>query len=142
MSFKMLSLAAAFAVTMAIPSARAQVLITADEAKLPAAATITQRGITRGPTIKMINPAEAKSPLDLQIRFEPHGGAKIEPGSIRMVYVKSPVVDITDRVKPFATADGVSMAKAEIPPGNHVIRVEVKDSEGRVGNTSFTLSVK
>jgi len=144
MAAKMLASATAALVviaTMALP-AQAETLITAEEAKLPAAAALTQRGITRGPTIKMVNPAETKSPFDLQLRFEAHGGSKIEPASVRVVYLRSPVVDITDRVKPFINAEGVSMAKAEVPPGDHAIRVEVKDTDGHAGSAIFTLSVK
>jgi hypothetical protein len=122
-------------------TARAETLITEAEAKLPAAEGLSLRGVTRGPGIKMISPASIRSPFHLQVKFEPRGGARIEPGSIKVVYVKSPAVDITGRVKPFVSGDGIDMAKAEVPPGQHVLRIEVKDSEGRAGTASLELTV-
>lgn len=121
---------------------QAATLITETEAALPAAAGgVTMRGITRGPTIKLVNPAETKSPFDLKVKFQAHGGAAIEPGSVKVVYLKSPIVDITDRVKPFVSPDGIDMAKAEIPAGRHTIRIDVKDSEGRAGSSTVELTV-
>lgn len=123
-------------------AAPAATLITESEAALPAAAGgVTMRGITRGPTIKLVNPAEIKAPFDLKVAFEPHGGAVIEPGSLKVTYLKSPAVDITERVKPFTSAAGIDMAKAEIPAGQHAIRFDVKDSEGRSGSVTVQLTV-
>ena len=133
---------AAAVLALAATAADAATLITEAEAKLPAAAgNVTMRGITRGPSVKLVNPAETKSPFDLKVKFEAQGGAAIEPGSVKVVYLKSPTVDITDRVKPFVTADGIDMTKAEIPAGQHAIRIDVKDSEGRAGSTTVQLTV-
>lgn len=136
------SLFAAAILALAASAAEAATLITDAEAGLPAAAgNVTMRGITRGPSVKLVNPAETKSPFDLKVKFEAHGGATIEPGSVKVVYLKSPTVDITDRVKPFVTADGIDMSKAEVPAGQHAIRIDVKDSEGRAGSTTVQLTV-
>ena len=122
--------------------ALAGTLITEAEAALPAAAgSGTLRGLTRGPTIKLVSPGATKSPFELKLKFEAHGGAKIEPGSLKVVYLKSPTVDITDRVKEFVTADGLDMTKAEVPAGQHSIRFDVKDSDGRVGSATVQLSI-
>lgn len=138
---KTLWLAAAL-MSMTAHGAVAGTLITETEAALPAAAGgVIMRGVTRGPTIKLITPGETKSPLDLKLKFEAHGGATIEPGSLKVTYLKSPVVDITDRVKGFATADGIDMSKAEVPAGQHAIRFDIKDSEGRTGSSTVQLSV-
>ncbi|KIL98447.1 hypothetical protein CCC_03730 [Paramagnetospirillum magnetotacticum MS-1] len=139
---RLISTAIAAGLLLMAPQAGAATLITEAEAALPAAAGgVTLRGITRGPTVKLVNPAETKSPFDLKVKFEPHGGAAIEPGSIKVVYLKSPIVDITDRVKPFVSLTGIDMAKAEIPAGRHSIRIDVKDSEGRAGSTTVELTV-
>jgi len=58
-----------------------------------------------------------------------------------VTYLKSPEVDLTGRVKPFVQASGIDMPQALLPPGDHIIRVDVKDTEGRTGTTSFTLKV-
>jgi hypothetical protein len=117
-------------------SAQAQVLITEKEAALPAgSATIATRAITRGPAIKVVSPdpasAEVKSPFALKIGFEPRGGAKIDPASVKVVYLKSPSVDLIDRVKVGLTEKGIALEAAQAPVGEHQIRVTVQDSEGR-----------
>lgn len=122
------------------------VLITAQEASLPAQATgeLNRRGITRGPQVSVLSPKptdDLQSPIHIQLKFESHNGATIDPGSVKMTYVKNPAVDLTDRVKAFAKPDGLDIAAAEIPPGNHTLRVDVQDSDGRVATTLFTVKV-
>lgn len=130
---------------LAFHGAYAGQFITNDEAKLPAAAKITMRGgLTRGPSVKVISPAEQvlKSPIDLKVRFAPHGGAAIDPTTVKVTYLKTPLVDLSDRVKPYASANGIDFAKADVPPGEHQVRVQVTDTDGRVGNTILTFKVE
>lgn len=121
------------------------VLISADEAKLPppkGAVAVATRGITRGPKVAHVAAATpSQSPMRLQLKFESFGGAKIDTDSLKVTYMKSPSVDLTPRLKPFVKPDGIDMPDAELPAGDHVIRVDVKDSEGRSASTSFTLKV-
>ena len=77
----------------------------------------------------------------MKFQFEPRGGSKIDPASVKVTYLKAPLVDLTDRVKPFVSATGIDMTKVEIPPGEHDIKVQVTDSEGRVGSTVVSLVV-
>ena len=123
-------------------------LISDKEAALPAASVpdMTFRaGITRGPKVVLVLPTangdSAHSPVHVEFRFEAHGGAKIDPDSVKITYLKNPAVDLTERIKPFMGAGGIDILAADMPPGNHPIRVEVKDSEGRSGSASFTLRV-
>lgn len=120
-------------------------LITNEEAKLPAATKFASRGgLTRGPGIKIISPADSKvkGAFEMKFEFQPHGGATVDPASVKMTYLKSPLVDITDRVKPYISASGIDMTKAEIPPGEHQFKVQVTDNEGRVGSTVLNLVVE
>ena len=141
-------LAIAAAPGFAQPSGDRIVLISEKEAALPvaSAADMTFRaGITRGPKVVLVLPTanddSAHSPVHVEFRFEAHGGAKINPGSVKVTYLKNPPVDLTERVKPFMGAGGIDIPAAEVPPGHHPIRVEVKDSEGRSGSANFTLRV-
>jgi len=122
-----------------LPSlASAVQLITDEEAKLPVAAKLTARGgLTRGPSIKVLSPADSKVklPFDMKLLFEPHGGANIDPTSVRMTYLKSPLVDLTERIKPYISANGIDIAKVEAPAGEHHLKIQVTDSKGRVGST-------
>lgn len=127
--------------------AHAQVqLITADEAKLPAASgTIATRGVTRGPAIKIVSPdpstKDLKGLFDLKIAFEPRGGAKIDPASVKLTYLKSPAVELTERIKTAIKPEGIELGKVAVPPGEHQIRVTVKDDEGRQTSTVLSLNV-
>lgn len=120
-------------------------LITEEEAKLPspkAAIAADRRGIMRGPKVEFVSPGNSvSSPLWLQLKFESYGGAKIDPESVKMIFLRTPNVDLTPRVKPFIHADGINMQDAELPPGEYTIRVDLKDSDGRPGTTIFALKV-
>lgn len=120
-------------------------LISAKEAALPpAAGTLATRGISRGPAVKLASPeadTPVVAPFDFKVSFEPRGDAKIDPGSVKVVYMKSPFVDLTPRLKSVISANGIDLAKADVPPGTHTIRVTVKDSEGRETNSVINLVV-
>ncbi|MBT9613048.1 MAG: hypothetical protein IV108_07270 [Burkholderiales bacterium] len=119
-------------------------LISNEEAKLPAAAKFAARGgLTRGPGVKFVSPTDGqiKGPFDMKFQFEPRGGSKIDPASVKVTYLKAPLVDLTERVKPFVSAKGIDMSKVEIPPGEHDIKVEVTDDAGRKGSTVVSLVI-
>jgi hypothetical protein len=141
----LLMVCAATAVTVSTSAYASHVLITEDEAKLPppkGAIVADRRGITRGPKIEVVTEGDqTHSPVHLQLRFESFGGAKIDPDSVKVIYLKTPNVDLTDRVKSFVRPTGIDMPDAELPPGDHLIRIDVRDSDGRMGSTSFVLKV-
>ncbi|TLS17647.1 MAG: hypothetical protein FDZ72_13210 [Betaproteobacteria bacterium] len=126
--------------------AAAVTLIKDEEARLPAAAgALVTRGITRGPGVKMLSPDPAagpvKSPFNLKVSFEPRGGARIDPASVSVTYLKATPVDLLPRVKTGLSAGGIELPGAEVPPGEHQIRVTVQDSEGRQSSTVLQLNV-
>ena len=122
------------------------VLITEQEAKLPelpVVSLIRRAGVTRGPKVILVSPADSyvKSPVHLQIRFESFGGAKVDLSSVKVTYVKIPPVDLSTRLASVTQASGINVPGAEIPAGIHHIRVDVKDSEGRSGLADFALKI-
>ena len=123
----------------------AAALISAKEAALPpVAGALATRGISRGPGVKLASPeadTPVAAPFDFKVNFEPRGDAKIDPSSVKVVYMKSPFVDLTPRLKGAITANGIDFAKADVPPGTHTIRVTVKDTEGRETNSVLNLVV-
>ncbi len=120
-------------------------LITAAEASLPpAAAAPATRGIARGPSVKLISPeseAPVRAPLSLKLSFEGRGGEKVDPASVRVVYLKSPLVDLTPRLQAAISPNGIDLNQVDIPPGEHALRVTVKDTSGRETNTTMKLVV-
>jgi hypothetical protein len=135
----------AFALSAQPPAARAGVvLITPEEAQLPTPKDVyAGRAVTRGPRIDLADPDshDVRSPLRLQLKFRGFGGARINLDSLRVTYVKTPTVDLTSRVRPFADPNGIEIPQALAPPGEHMLRVEIQDSEGRRTATTFLLSV-
>lgn len=125
-------------------SAGAASLITESEARLPDATAARARSITRGPAIRVISPDPAtatRSPFNLKLAFEARGGAKIVPESVRVSYLKTPAVDLLERIRPGISEQGIDLAGAEVPPGEHQIQMSVEDSEGRRTTTVIKLSV-
>ncbi len=100
---------------------------------------------TRRPAVDLVSPPNngsvVKSPLNLKVTLKPHGGAKIDKDSIVITYEKKPLIDLTQRLAPFITADGIEVPNAEIPPGTHKFRIAVKGTDGHPGGLDFTIQV-
>lgn len=123
------------------------VLIKPEEAALPSppeapSVALVTRGITRRPGVTLASPeASVTSPFNLEFKFQTHGGSSINLDSFHLIYLKNPNVDLTARVKPYVTASGVDMVGAEAPPGRHVIKVRISDSDNRETSAVFVLNV-
>jgi hypothetical protein len=131
--------------TAALSAYAAVVLITEEESKLPplkGAIATDRRGISRGPKVEFIAESEpSHSPMHFQLKFISYGGAKIDPDSIKFTYLKTPNVDLTSRVRPFVQATGIDIPDTQLPTGDHMLRVDIKDLDGRIGSTIFALKV-
>jgi hypothetical protein len=123
------------------------VLITAEETLLgtPPQGDLTFRaGVSRGPSITVVSPkpdAPLRSPFRLQLKFEGRGGAQVDAETLKLTYARTPAIDLTARVKPFANPSGIDLPEASVPPGTHTIRAEVKDKDGRSGTLTFVIKV-
>lgn len=127
------------------PADAAEVLITQEEAQLPppkGAVGVDRRGVTRGPKVELLSAAgEIQSPSRFQLKFLSYGGATIDTTSLKVIYLRTPNVDLTPRVMSYVRPTGVDMPEVVLPPGEHMLRVDIKDSDGRSGSTSFVLKV-
>ena len=123
-------------------------LITHEEAGLPMVASEGggYRNMTRGPGIDRVAPAavglNSASAFRLAVRFKPRNGVPIDPASVRVTYQRDPRVDLTARLKPFVSPEGIEAAAVLVPPGKHVIEIEATDREGRTGRAQMTLTVE
>lgn len=136
------------ALTLALSSGvlAAAPLITVKEAQMPAASgELKTRGIARGPGIKVISPdvtaPEIKGPFDLKVVFESRGGNKIDASAVKVTYLKETAVDLTPRLKSAITESGIDFAKAEVPPGEHAVKITVKDVDGRESSAVVNLVI-
>lgn len=139
-----LVLAAGVMLTVSALAYANDVLITEDEAKLPSPKESSEktRGITRGPRIEYLaDGSAARSPIHFRVKFQSFGGAGIDTESLKVTYVKDPTVDLTPRLKRFTQPTGIDMPSAVLPVGDHILRIDLKDSEGRITATSFTLKI-
>src|ERR1700752_4415396 len=122
----------------------ATALITPEEAALPpmkGAVPNSNRGISRGPKITVLESSAKPPRIHFQVKFQPLGGSTIDLEGLKVIYLNQPNVDLTPRVKPFVQPTGIDMPDALLPPGDHLVRIDVKDSAGRVSTTSFVLKV-
>ena len=118
-------------------------LITDAEAHLPDGKTTATRAITRGPGIRFESATEvqAKS-FGFKVTLEPRGGAKLDTQSLKVEYLKDPIVDLTERVKVGLKGDTIDLPQTKVPVGTHPIRITVRDSEGRTGSQTISLNAK
>jgi len=79
--------------------------------------------------------------MHFQLKFVSFGGAKIDTDSVKVTYLRTPNIDLTPRLKSFVQPTGIDIPDVELPVGDHMVRVDIKDSDGRVGSTSFVLKV-
>lgn len=141
-----LAAAAAMAGSIALyaGAANALDLITEDEAKLPAVPRIASRGgITRGPSIRVVSPdpnGQIKPPFAMNVRFQAHGGSKIDPASVKVTYLRKPAVDLTPRVKSGISEAGIALDNVNVPAGTHDIKVDVTDADGRTKSEVVTFT--
>lgn len=120
-------------------------LISQKESELPnAPSALSTRGISRGPSVKLNSPSADTSviaPFDFKVSFEARGDSTIDPSSVKVIYMKSPFVDLTPRLRNAISVNGIDFVKAEVPPGTHTIRITVKDTDGRETNSTVNLVV-
>jgi hypothetical protein len=119
------------------------ILITEEESKFPNAQTLSTRAITRGPAIKLLSPTEVSAKqFAIKLNMEARGGAKIDATSLKVEYLKQPLVDLTARFKAGLQGAHIELPQVKVPEGQHDIRVSIKDSEGREGSHTFQLRAK
>jgi hypothetical protein len=123
-------------------------LVTPEEAALPPGQVpaFELRGSpTRRPNVLVVSPPPSAgllhSPVDLKLQFHAFGGAEIDPNSVVVTYLKEPAIDMTQRLVPFITAQGIDISRADVPPGKHQFWIELKDKNGRIGAAEFSFQV-
>jgi hypothetical protein len=125
-------------------AAEQQALRTARDS--PEAAPPRSRSSKPAPSIKVLSPplnnGPLKSPLRIELRFEPLGDVKINPASFKVLYGMLRI-DLTDKIRGNATLTeaGLLADKVSIPSGSHRLLLQVADMAGRVTETELQFSV-
>ena len=119
-------------------------LLTAEEAARPEeknygfASTLPDNGPVIGvPKLEVI---EGK-PFALVVRLTPRDGAAPDPATLRVECLKSPAIDLTPRIRPYVSQEGVNIDSVTLPAGLHHFRVSVSDVQGRLSEKDFTVVV-
>jgi hypothetical protein len=81
------------------------------------------------------------SQLPFKVKFETRNKIAIDPATVKLVYLKATPVDLTNRIKTHITAGGIVMDQAEVPPGIHLLRLDLKDMQGREATAIIKLTV-
>ena len=116
-------------------------LITPEEAAMAQAPEV-KRGqvevgredITAGPVIDVVEPLNgSREPMPIQvlIRFTPMS-EPLDLASLKVILIKFIQIDITDRIRPYVTPDGIQVKEAKIPSGKHRVRISLADRTGAV----------
>jgi hypothetical protein len=105
---------------------------------------------TDGPTIELVAPKNGgiyTSPIGIEIAFAPKNGSSIDLSSLRVTVVSTTVagvfeLDITEDIIDYASQNGIKAANAEIPAGEHVVTIQVADSEQRMAERRLEITVR
>jgi len=123
-------------------------LITAEEAaspELPPSALHIEAALPDdGPTIDVLTPKNGKPykpPVEISIRFIPKDGRGIDLSTLKVEYLKFITIDLTKRVRPYATKKGIEIPKTSLPSGSHTIRLTIGDVSGAVTKRIFYVKV-
>jgi hypothetical protein len=101
--------------------------------------------VTGAPRIELAAPdirQAISSPTRIALRFLPTAPASIRPESLRVLY-GALRLDITSRLLGSAKvhADGIEVAQAALPRGQHRLTLQLEDSLGRAASHTFAFIV-
>jgi hypothetical protein len=119
-------------------------LLTTEEAARPSNRTFgfAAEKADTGPTVDVqnIEVQEAK-PFALVVAVKPRDGAAPDLTTLRVECLKTPAIDLTPRLQPYITSEGVKVNQTTLPPGLHSFRVSINDVRGRLTEKDFTILV-
>ena len=113
-------------------------------ARPPAGRVDVAAGLNDGPAIEMVAPMageEVQSPFRLYIRFTARNGKDVELGHLKVELVKALSFDITHRVMPYVSKDGIRIERVALPQGEFRFKVSLGDVAGGVSTSSFVVRV-
>lgn len=122
-------------------------LISPDEARLAPAPDdeIRSRGLhDAGPGIEIVRPTEGEivpSPAEILIRFRPKTTA-IDLTSLKVTLLKFIPIDLTDRLRPYVSPDGIAVKEAKVPTGAYRVRISLSDAHGKTSMREISFEIR
>ncbi|MDH3661057.1 MAG: hypothetical protein OEU92_13710 [Alphaproteobacteria bacterium] len=105
---------------------------------------------TDGPLIELVTPKNGgiyTSPIGIDIMFAPRNGADIDLSTLKVTVVSTTVVgvfelDITEDIIDHASEHGIKAPNADIPAGEHVVTIQIADTEERLAERQLSITVR
>lgn len=121
-----------------------------DKAQAPKAAVQSVNLAAEGPMIELVMPENGgiyTSPIGIDIAFASKEGSTIDLATLKVTVVSTTVagvfeIDITEDIIDYASQGGIKAPKADIPAGEHVVTIQVADSEKRVTEQQLAITVR
>jgi len=63
----------------------------------------------------------------------------VDLASLKVFLMKLWDIDITDRVRPYVSGDGIHVTHADFPKGQHTIKITIADHEGHESSRTMTV---
>ena len=82
------------------------------------------------------------APFTIKIRFVPSSGNKINLNSLEVDVRKVIKISLVSRLKPYLTAEGITVPDAQIPSGTYNIHIALADDHGHRIETTQTWMVQ
>lgn len=106
--------------------------------------------IEDGPEIVLLAPKEGGtyvSPIGIEIIFKPEQGTTVDLETLKVTVVSKTAIgvfeaDITEDIADYASEEGINAPQAEIPAGDHVVTIQIADSEKRMAERQLTITVR
>jgi hypothetical protein len=141
LAFSLISLTALGSLTQEAGASESLWLITPEEAATAdeAEPLVRSRGLgpklpDGGPLIELLKPIEHETisvPTEVVVRFTPRS-APVDLSTLKVSVLKLVRIDITDRLTAYASPTGIKIPDANLPAGEHKVRITLGDSEGGV----------
>jgi hypothetical protein len=96
-----------------------------------------------GPEVVIVSPdlqGECRSPVSIVARFTPLSGHEVDLSTLKVEWLKFITFDLTSKVRPFATQEGIMAEEVSLPRGRHKLRISLGDTGG--GLTQLLFEVK
>ena len=102
-----------------------------------------EEGDDKGPEIVVFSPEDRSrlaAPVAVRVRFAPRGAA-VDLKTLKVTYVKWINIDLTDRLRPYVSAEGIDVKEADLPKGRHTVRISIGDAAKRTSARTLQFEV-
>lgn len=87
------------------------------------------------------------SPIGIEITFDPEQGTTVDLETLKVTVLSKTAIgvfelDITEDIADYASQAGISAPNAEIPAGEHLVTIQVADSEKRMAERKLAITVR